>query len=151
MPKIAALALAILAIPLAARAEERASTRDAELMVHKAVEFYKKVGREKALAAFSDPKGAFTYRDIYITAFDFEGKCLAHGANASRVGKNFIHETDVDGKNWHVERIKIAKEKGKGWVEYKFPNPAKGGEVEQKVAYFEAIDGVILTCGAYRP
>lgn len=143
-------ALALLVLPFTALAEERATTTDAEQMVHRAVAFYKQVGKEKALAEFSNPKGKFVYRDIYITAFDFNETCLAHGGNASRVGKNFINETDPDGKNWHTERLKLAKEKGKGWVSYKFPNPAKGGQVEQKVSYFEVVDDVILTCGAYK-
>jgi cytochrome c len=149
MTKLVALAFALV-VPFTAFAEERASSADAQKMVIRAVELYKQVGREKALAEFNNPKGQFVFRDIYITAFDFDENCLAHGGNPARVGKNFLDETDPTGFNWHKWRLKMAREKGKGWVAYKFPNPAKGGKVEQKVSYFEVVDGVILTCGAYK-
>ncbi len=48
-----------------------------------------------------------------------------------------------------AERIQIAKEKGGGWQEYKFTNPTTQ-KVEQKVAYFEKVDDVVIACGAYR-
>jgi cytochrome c len=149
MSKLVAFAIALV-LPLTTLAEERASSADAQKMVVRAVELYKQVGREKALAEFNNPKGEFVFRDIYITAFDFDENCLAHGGNPTRVGKNFLNETDPTGFNWHKWRLKMAREKGKGWVAYKFPNPAKGGKVEQKISYFEVVDGVILTCGAYK-
>jgi signal transduction histidine kinase len=142
------LALALLN-PSKGRAEERATPRDAERMVHKAVELLKAQGPEKAYQSFDDPKGPFTYRDLYIAAYDLSGKCLAHGANKARVGKNFLGEKDPDGKEFVKERIEIAKKDAKGWQEYKFLNPATG-QVERKVAYFELVDGVILMCGAYK-
>ena len=51
---------ALILLAPAARAEERATTKDAERMVRKAIEYVKKEGKEKALQVFSDPKGAFT-------------------------------------------------------------------------------------------
>lgn len=145
----ALLALAVL-LPSTSTASDRATTKEAEAMVKKAVELLKKEGKAKALEVFSDPKGAFTYRDLYIAAYDLEGKCVAHGAKKERVGKNFLADKDADGKAFVAERIQIAKEKGKGWQEYKFLNPATKA-VEHKVAYFELVDGVIVTCGAYKP
>jgi signal transduction histidine kinase len=149
MRALAAL-LALLLLPAAALAEDRATTKEAEAMVKKAVEFLKKNGKEKALEVFSDPKGAFTYRDLYIAAYDLEGKCVAHGAKKDRIGKNLAADKDADGKLFVKERLAIAKEKGKGWQEYKFQNPATKA-VEQKVAYFELADGVVVACGAYKP
>lgn len=152
MRTLAAVTLAalVLLLPSAAPAGDRATTKEAEAMVKKAVELLKKDGKAKALEVFSDPKGAFTYRDLYIAAYDLEGKCVAHGAKKERVGKNFLADKDADGKAFVAERIQIAKEKGKGWQEYKFLNPATKA-VEHKVAYFELVDGVIVTCGAYKP
>jgi len=147
---IAAAAAALLLTATPALAGDRATTKDAETMVHKAVELVKRDGKEKALAVFSDPKGAFTYRDLYIAAYDLEGKCVAHGAKKERIGKNSIEEKDADGKLFVKERVAIAKKDGKGWQEYKFINPADG-KMESKVAYFEVVDGVILVCGAYKP
>jgi cytochrome c len=133
-----------------ATAEERATTKDAERMVHSAVAFYKKEGADKALKVFSDPKGAFSFRDLYIFAYKTDGTCVAHGQSADRVGKNLLDSKDADGKAFVKERIDLAKSKGKGWQEYKFKNPATG-KVEQKVAYVELVDDVIIGCGAYKP
>lgn len=148
--RLAVAAATLLAFaPAAARAEERATTKDAEGMVHQAVAFVKKEGRQKALAVFSDPKGAFSFRDLYIAAYDMEGNCLAHGQKRERVGKNFLAEKDPSGKEFVKERTEIAKKAGKGWQEYQFMNPATK-KVEHKVAYFEVVDGMILMCGAYK-
>ena len=145
----AAVALAAVLAAPALAADERASTKEAELLVHKAVEFLKKNGKDKAFEVFSDPKGAFAYRDLYITAYGFDGKCLAHGQKKERVGKILLADKDADGKAFVAERLQIAKEKGGGWQEYKFMNPVTQ-QVEQKVAYFEKVDDVVVACGASR-
>jgi signal transduction histidine kinase len=146
---LALAALAVLTVASAARAEESATTKDAELLVHHAVAFLKKEGKAKALAAFSEPKGRFAYRDLYVMAYDMSGKCLAHGAKKERIGKNFMEEKDVDGKLFMKERFRIASEQGKGWQDYKFENPATK-KVEQKTVYFERVDDVLLVSGAYK-
>ena len=146
---VASVLAAVLAVSAVAAEEQRASTKEAELLVRKAVEYLKKNGKEKAFAAFNDPVGPFTLRDLYIAAYDLDGKCVAHGQKKDRIGKNMLADKDPDGKPFVAERVKLAKEKGKGWQEYKFMNPATG-QIEQKVAYFELVDDVILVCGAYR-
>jgi signal transduction histidine kinase len=135
--------------PAAVRGDERASTKDAQGMVRQAVALVKKEGKAKAFAVFNDPKGAFTYRDLYIAAYDLEGNCLAHGQKKERVGKNYLADKDPTGKEFVKERIALAKKDGKGWQEYKFMNPVTK-KVEDKVAYFEVVEGVILVCGAYK-
>jgi cytochrome c len=142
------VAFATLAAP-PARAEEVASTRDAELLVRQAVSFLRKEGKAKALEAFSDPKGRFAYRDLYVMAYDLDGKCLAHGAKKERIGKNLLEEKDADGKQFVKERVRIAKEHGRGWQDYKFQNPVTK-KVEQKVAYLERVGDVIIASGAYK-
>jgi signal transduction histidine kinase len=149
MRKLAALAALTLLVPVASRAEEYATTKDAALMVRHAVAFLKKEGKEKAFAEFNDPKGRFTYRDLYIMVYDLNGKCVSHGAKKERIGKDFLEEKDVDGKQFVKERVEIAKRNGKGWQEYKFQNPLTK-RVEQKVAYFERVGDVIVLCGAYK-
>ncbi len=148
--KTALVAGLLLALPLVAPAEDRATTKEAETLVHRAVEYLKKEGAEKAYATFSDPKGSFAFRDLYITVYDLGGKCLAHGAKKERVGKSLLEDKDPDGKQFVKERIEIARKDGKGWQEYKFQNPATK-QVERKVAYLERVGDVIVVCGAYRP
>jgi cytochrome c len=145
---VAAVAIAVV-VP-AALAEERATTREAEALVRQAAAFLKKEGRERAFAVFSDPHGPFTYRDLYMTVYDLEGRCLAHGAKKERIGKSLVDDRDADGKLFVRERVELARKAPKGWQEYKFLNPATK-RIEDKVAYFEVVDGLILLSGAYKP
>jgi len=149
MRKLVAVAVLACLLPAAALAQEYATTKEAEMMVHQAVAFLKKEGKEKAFAVFDDPKGRFTYRDLYVMVYDMKGTCLSHGAKKERIGKNFIDEKDVEGKQFVKERIQIAKDHGKGWQEYKFQNPVTK-QVEQKVSYFERVGDVVVCCGAYK-
>jgi cytochrome c len=148
MNKALALALAV-SLSSSAAAADYATSKDAQLLVHRAATFLKKEGRTKALAAFNDRHGPFAYRDLYVFAYDLDGTCLAHPTKPERVGKNNLGDKDPDGRPFVAERIAIAKKHGKGWQDYKFHNPATD-KVEQKVAYFELVDGVLLVAGAYK-
>jgi signal transduction histidine kinase len=148
MHRLAAAAALCLSLPLASFAQDRATTKEAEMMVHRGVEFLKANGKEKAIATFSDSKGQFTYRDLYIVVLDLGGVVRAHGTRPDLIGKANLDAKDADGKAWNREIIATAKSKGKGWVEYKFPNPVTKA-VEQKVAYFELQDDLIVLCGAF--
>lgn len=149
MKKLVALALTVALAPALASASEYATTKDAQLLVHRAATFMKKEGKAKALAAFNDRSGVFAYRDLYVFAYDLDGTCLAHPTKPERVGKNNLRDKDPDGREFVRERLQLAKKHGKGWQEYKFHNPATN-KVEQKVAYFELVDGVVLVAGAYK-
>jgi len=81
--------------------------------------------------------------------YDMSGKCLAHGAKRERIGKSLLEDKDADGKQFVRERVRIAREHGKGWQDYKFQNPVSK-QVEQKVAYLERVGDLIVVCGAYK-
>jgi hypothetical protein len=121
---------------------------DAKAWVGKAKEFYTSQGKDKALAEFSNPKGQFSKGEQYIYVLDSEGKMLAH-PNASLVGKDFTTVKDADGKFFAVDMVKGAKEKGSGWVDYKWENPTTK-KVDPKTVYYEKVDGVIIGSGAYK-
>jgi signal transduction histidine kinase len=72
---------------------------EATAMVKKAVALIKANGAEKAYAEFSNPKGPFVDRDLYVVVYDMTGKCLAHGANAKMIGRDLIDNKDVDGRS----------------------------------------------------
>jgi signal transduction histidine kinase len=139
-----ALATVMVALPLAGLAEDRPTTKQAESMVHSAVAFMAKEGKEKALAVFNDPKGPFTHGSLYISAVTLDGIVLANGGTRGRVGKRYINLTPEE----FTERFKTIVQQKKGWLEYKWPNPTSGA-VEQKVAYVEMVGDVFLACGAY--
>ncbi len=132
-------------------ADERAlaTTKEAETLVHRAVDFVKKEGREKALAVFNDTKGPFTYRDLYLFVLDLDGKVVAHGKTPAFVGRN--DTKDPSGKYGFAARtLAIGKDPGKGWMEYSIENPVSK-QVELKVAYVERVDDLIISCGVFKP
>ena len=128
---------------------EFGTTAEAEALVKKAITYLKANGQEKAFAEFSNPKGAFVDRDLYIFVYDLNGKCVAHGFNQKMIGKDLREMKDADGKDYVKERIEIAKTKGKGWQDYKFTNPLSK-KLEPKTAYIEKHEDVIVGCGAYK-
>ena len=106
-----------------ALASEFGTAAEAEGLVKKAVDFLKTNGKEKGFAEFSNPKGKFVDRDLYIFVYDLNGKCVAHGFNQKMIGKDLAEMKDPDGKFYVKERIEIAKTKGAGWQDYKFTDP----------------------------
>jgi hypothetical protein len=133
----------------AARAQGHATPEEATALVRKAVAFYKQKGREAAFAEFSNPKGQFVDRELYILVFNLDGVNLAHGNNARLIGKNLLEMKDVDGKPIIRNFIEIARTKGKGWYDYKWPNPVTKA-IELKSTYLERVDDVLIGTGIYR-
>lgn len=129
-------------------AAENGTPAEAEALVKKAVAEIK-ANKEKALAEISNPKGKFVDRDLYVFVYDMKGKCVAHGFNQKMIGKDLIEMKDSDGKFYVKERIEIAKTKGKGWQEYKYTNPVSK-KIENKSAYIEKVDDLIVGCGVYK-
>ena len=150
MTKKIAITLVLLSCFLigATMAVAQTTPDDAKAWVKKAVEYYKANGKEKALAAFSNPHGEFCKGDCYIYVLDMDGKMLAH-PKSELVGQDFMTKKDADGKTFAQDMVKTAKEKGSGWVDYKWENPAKKC-VEPKTVYFEKVDDVIIASGAYK-
>jgi signal transduction histidine kinase len=130
-------------------AAEFGTAAEAEAMVKKAVQLIKTEGKEKAFAAFCDPKGKFVDRDLYITVYDLNGKCLAHGANPKMIGKDLIELKDPDGKPFVKERVEMSKTKDKFWLDYKFTNPISK-KIEPKSMYSEKAGDIIINCGIYK-
>ena len=144
----AALALGALAAP--AYAADKGSANEAVAMVKKAVALVKSEGKEKAFAAFADPANKdFHDRDLYVYVYDMNGVSLAHGANPKMVGKNLLNMKDNEGKPMIQEMVKTAKDKGTGWVDYKWPNPVTKA-IEAKSGYVERVDDILIGSGVYK-
>ncbi|MDQ1829462.1 cache domain-containing protein [Massilia scottii] len=147
------LMFAVFAFTLAGAASaqdaRRGTADEAVAMVKKASAYLNDNGREKAIAAFNDPKGEFIKGDLYVFMFTFDGTALAHGQNAKMVGKNLI-----DLKAGEVfpirEFIKIAKTPaGTGWFGYKWPNSITKA-MEEKNTYIERNGEVLIGVGTYK-
>src|SRR5512136_2729930 len=145
MKRILAGIVILLMVVGLAYAQDRGTAAEAKALLDKAVVFYKANGQDKAFAAFNDSKGQFVSKDLYIFALDMNGTILAHGANAALIGKDMMGAKDADGKLFMKEMVGVAKEKGKGSVDYKWENP-KTKNVEAKSSYVEKVDGVVLGC-----
>jgi signal transduction histidine kinase len=132
-------------------ADKKGTAAEATAMVEKAIAHIKKVGRDKAFAEFSDQKGAYIDRDLYVVVYDLKGKVLAHGANAKMIGKDVIDLRDVDGKLFVKERIEMMSKSpnAKGWQEYKFMNPVSR-QIEPKAMYLQRFEDVMVGCGIYK-
>lgn len=149
--------LAILALGLATlgfnqsalAAGEKGTADEAVALAKKAAAYIKANGKEKAYAEFNNPNGQFKDRDLYIFVVDFNGKTLAHGANVKLVDKNMAELKDADGKLFVKEFIDVAKSKGRGWVDYKWPNPVTKA-IEAKTSYVEKVDDTLVACGVYK-
>lgn len=130
------------------RAEgERGTEAEAQSMVAKALALIKSAGPERAYKAFTDhPEGAFKDRDLYVFVYDFDGICLAQGANPKMVGKNLIAIKDIDGNPFIKGMIDMVKSKKKGWYgPYKFNNVASQS-IELKKSYCEQGAGDTIVC-----
>jgi cytochrome c len=130
-------------------AGDKGTADEATALTKKAIAYLKANGKEKAFAEFSNPSGQFKDRDLYIFVIDFNGKTVAHGANAKLIDKNMAELKDADGKLFIKEFIDVAKGKGKGWVDYKWPHPTTKA-IEAKTSYVEKADDVIVACGIYK-
>lgn len=148
---IAAISLSILALPSLSFAAERGSREEAVAMVKKAAALIKSEGKEKAFAAISDTKNKdFHDRDLYIYVYDLNGTAVAHGNNPRMVGKSLIDLKDGDGKPMIRNMVDVVKSPaGKGWVEFKWPNPVTK-VVEQKAGYVERVDDLLVGSGIYK-
>jgi cytochrome c len=133
----------------AAAAPSYATVAEAEAMVKKAVVFFKKNGKEKAVAEFQKNPGPFVDRDLYVTVYDLEGNALSH-INPKMVGKNMMDLRDPDGKYHIKERIESARAGNSGWQDFKFFNP-QTKKVEPKRMYWEKHDNIVFAAGAYKP
>lgn len=145
-----ALGLGALTLCFATFAADKGTAEEAMAMVKKGIEFIKTNGKDKAFAEFSNPSGQFVKGDLYVMAYDLEGNNKAHGGNAKLIGKNLIEIKDANGVFIVKSFIEMAKTKGKGWVDYKWPNTVTKA-VEPKSTYVEKVDdNLLIGVGIYK-
>ncbi len=117
--------------------------------VQKAAEHVKAVGKEQALADFSDPDGQFRDGELYILAEDFEGNELASGGQPELVGQNILDVQDPNGVYLVKELISTARDKGSGWVSYVWDNPETGEQQDKRAYVIKAGDDWYVGSGMY--
>lgn len=86
---------------------------------------------------------------LYVAVFDGT-KVLAHGYFPSIVGQDVGSSQYLNSFPFVSSGRRIALEKGGGCMEYKFHNPAKGGQVEDKIGYSTRVSGTVwVVSGTY--
>jgi signal transduction histidine kinase len=143
----AVLAAAVAFVP-SAFANEPAE-KDAIAMVEKGAAVMKASGKDQMIKRINAKDPDFVQGALYLTMRDEKGIILANPVNPAMIGKDLLDVPDPDGKVFRREILELAKSKGKGWVDYKFKNPASG-KVEAKTTYIYKVGDVTLEAGIYK-
>jgi len=152
MLRLAAFVGLILAAsaPVPSVAAEIGTKEEAVAMVKRVQDKFKKDGPEATFAAVTNKAPEFNDRDLYPFIYRLDGVNVAHGARPSLVGKKLLNLKDPDGVPLIRQMIDVAKEKGSGWIDYKWPNPITNA-IEDKTSYFEKMGDYLVGVGVYRP
>jgi cytochrome c len=124
----------------------------AEAMVKEGIAFLKANGKEAFIAEVQKGNGKFHLKPgstLYLMVHDTNCMVMAHGSNPGSAGLNRKDVKDPDGKFLVREMVKVGKQKGGGWVDYKWPNPTNG-KVEDKSTYSLAEGDLVVGCGIYK-
>ena len=117
--------------------------------VDKATKLIKEKGADIAKAEMSKKESDFVEESFYVFAYDTEGKIVAHPKNAKLIGQDLLEVPDIDGKLFRKDIVKVTKEKGAGWIDYRYKNP-KTGKIGEKTTYCKLEAGIIVCCGLYK-
>ena len=150
MRSILTLLLVSMSCCLPAAAAEFGSKDEAVAMVKRVQAKFKAAGADATFKAVSDKSVAeFHDRDLYPFIYDMAGVNVAHGARPALIGKNLLTLKDQEGKFLVRDMLEIAKTKGSGWYDYKWPNPLTN-KIEDKASYVEKMGDYWVGVGVYR-
>ncbi len=139
----------VLADAVSAFKLDRAEAREkAMALVRRGIAHLRQHGPQKAFADFNDPAGGFVDGDYYLIAHDLHCVMKANGARPALVGQDHSALKDVDGKRFSWETVRVACERGSGWVDYRWNNP-KSGKIQLKSTYAERAGDFVIGCGIY--
>lgn len=111
---------------------------DSIALAQKGLKHIQTAGEKKAFADISSG-GDFKKGELYVFVIDFDGKVLAH-IKKPLLGKSLLGLKDKNGKAFAGEFVSVAKNKGKGWVDYWWPKPNEK-KPSQKTSYIERVPG----------
>jgi len=149
--RIAAAGLLAFGLAGAANAQDKKPTvDDAKTITLKAADLIAAKGLDEAAKVFN-ADGEFKFGEIYVNVIDAEGIWKVYPPKPAATGQNVSQVKDADGVFIIQEILKVAKEKGEGWVEYRWKNPASE-KIEPKVTYVKQVSGqnLIAYVGIYK-
>ena len=133
----------------AAAAEAAATPEEAKAFSERAAAHILAVGEQQAFADFTRPDGGFRQGELYVFCYDRNGINKAHGGNPAFVGRNLLHIKDPDGREPNFLIVRTGFEQGRGWVDFKWPNPVTK-RIEDKSAYVIRTGDVVCGVGYYK-
>jgi signal transduction histidine kinase len=147
------LPLLVPALTLCGQGTTAPTPEKAQALVKAAIAFGRKNGVEALIRETNQTTGRFhagSGAELYIFIYDQQGVCRAIGFDTARwVGKNRLDAKDADGKYFLRELLKVAREKGEGWVDYRYENPVTKA-LEAKTSYVEMVEGLVVGAGIYK-
>ena len=95
--------------------------------------------------------GPFRFGEIYVNVIDGNGTWLVYPPNPRHEGKSVLNVRDADGKLLVQDIVRTARDKGEGWVEYRWLNPVSN-RIEPKMSYVKQVPGkdMVVYVGIYR-
>jgi cytochrome c len=137
LPAFLTIFLGLTSIVPSAQSAELGTRDEAIAMVKRVQEKFKTDGPDATFKSITERAAEFYDRDLYVFAYDMKGVNVAHGANSALVGENRINLRDQGGKFLIQEFVAVAKNRGRGWIDYCWPNPVS---VEDKTTYVERLN-----------
>lgn len=122
--------------------------RDAVALAERGAAYVKRHGKDEMIRKINIRDPEFNSGSLYLAMRDLKGITVAH-PNTALIGKNMLDVPDADGKLFRYEMLAIANGAGRGWVDYRYLNPATG-KVEAKTTYVLRVGDVALEAGVYR-
>lgn len=152
--RLAAAGLLVLGLSGVAVAQSAQTAKptmdDAKAITLKAADLLAAKGLDEAAKVFN-AEGEFKYGEIYVNVIDLDGVWRVYPPKPAGVGQNVSQVKDADGVFLVQEILKTAKDKGEGWVEYRWKNPASE-KIEPKVTYVKKVAGqdLVAYVGIYK-
>jgi cytochrome c len=129
-------------------AADRGTETQAKALVAKAIAAYEATGKT-AFLKMTAPNTEFTEGDLYIFVIGPDHKTVAHGADATQIGKDVLNLRDATGKPFGKALFDKATAKG-AWVDYVYKDPLTG-KIEPKKSWVVRHDSYVFGCGVYKP
>ena len=104
---------------------ESAVREECVTLCKNAANFINEKGLDAGIAEIGNREGRFVRKNTYVFLMDFGGNRLAHPHAASKDPSvmSLIDMKDTAGKPFVREFIEVARTKGEGWTEYRYPRP----------------------------
>jgi hypothetical protein len=103
-----------------------------------------------AFARLRDPKGRFFFHDTCVFVTSAAGTELVNPAFPALEGRNLWDTRDSNGAYIVREIVRLALERGSGWVSYLWPKPDVPNLPRRKISYVKkvTVDNQIMIVGA---